>query len=120
MFQFKNNLLPQAFENSWFTNAEGLNSAHVISDVNVHKTNSFLRPNFQFILISKRNVLFYPYITMIEKKIKTNHPKTTSRRKQNKTEGNFELTSCKLKNKLFLLRKKQTIDIQRQKTAFEP
>jgi hypothetical protein len=26
------------------------------SDVNVHKTNSFLRPNFQFISISKRFV----------------------------------------------------------------
>jgi hypothetical protein len=27
------------------------------SDVNVHKTNSFLRPNFQLVSISKRNVL---------------------------------------------------------------
>jgi hypothetical protein len=42
------------------------------SDVNVHETNSFFRPNFQFVSISKRNVLFYPYITMIEMKIKTN------------------------------------------------
>jgi hypothetical protein len=41
-------------------------------DVNVHKTNSFLKLNFQFVSISKRNLLFYPYITMIETKIKTN------------------------------------------------
>jgi hypothetical protein len=42
------------------------------SDVNVNKTNSFLKPNFQFVSMSKRNVLFYPYITVIEMKIKTN------------------------------------------------
>jgi hypothetical protein len=42
------------------------------SDVNVHKTNSFLKLYFQFVSISKRNVLFYPYITMIEMKIKNN------------------------------------------------
>jgi hypothetical protein len=28
------------------------------SDVNVHKTNLFLRPNFQFVLISKQNKTF--------------------------------------------------------------
>jgi hypothetical protein len=28
----------------------------------VHKTNSLLRPNFQFVSISKRNDLFYPYV----------------------------------------------------------
>jgi hypothetical protein len=42
------------------------------SDVNMHKTNSFLKLNFQFVSISKRNELFYPYITMIETNIKTN------------------------------------------------
>jgi hypothetical protein len=42
------------------------------SDVNVHKTISFLKLNFQFVSISKRNEFFYPYITMIEMKIKTN------------------------------------------------
>jgi hypothetical protein len=51
------------------------------SDVNVHKTNLFLRPYFQFVSISKRNDLFYPYLTVIEMKIKTNlfknHKKTT-------------------------------------------
>jgi hypothetical protein len=44
----------------------------MVSDVNVHKTNLFLRPNFYFVSISKLNVLFYPYITVIEMKIKTN------------------------------------------------
>jgi hypothetical protein len=43
----------------------------VHSDVNVHETNSFFRPNFHFVSILKRNVLFYPYITMNEMKIKT-------------------------------------------------
>jgi hypothetical protein len=46
------------------------------SDVNVDKTNSFLMLNFQFVSISKRNVLFYPYITLIKMIIKTNCSKT--------------------------------------------
>jgi hypothetical protein len=56
------------------------------SDVNVHKTNSFLRLNFQFVSISKRNVLFYPYITVIEMKIKTNSFK--NQKNKNKTKRN--------------------------------
>jgi hypothetical protein len=47
----------------------------MISDVNVHKTNLFFRPNFQFVSISKRNVLFYSYITTNEMKIKTKKTK---------------------------------------------
>jgi hypothetical protein len=35
-------------------------------DVNVHKTNSFFRLNFQFVSISKRNVSFYSGIAVIE------------------------------------------------------
>jgi hypothetical protein len=42
------------------------------SYVNVHETNLFFGPNFQFVSISKENVLFYSYITMIKMKIKTN------------------------------------------------
>jgi predicted DNA-binding transcriptional regulator len=42
----------------------------VISDVNVHKTNSFLRLNFQFVLISKRNVIIYSWLVENERKIK--------------------------------------------------
>jgi hypothetical protein len=45
---------------------------NMTSDVNVHKTNSFLKLNFQFVPKLKRNVLFYPYITVIKTKIKTN------------------------------------------------
>jgi hypothetical protein len=41
------------------------------SDVNVHKTNSFLRANIQFVSISKRNEMFYAYFTVIEMRIKT-------------------------------------------------
>jgi hypothetical protein len=41
------------------------------SDVNVHKINSFLDPNFQFVSISKQNETFYASFTAIERKIKT-------------------------------------------------
>jgi hypothetical protein len=40
------------------------------SDVNVHKTNSFFKANFQFVSISKRNVVFYSYIALGESKIR--------------------------------------------------
>jgi hypothetical protein len=30
-------------------------------DVNVHKTNSFFIPDFQFVSISKRNVIIYSW-----------------------------------------------------------
>jgi hypothetical protein len=30
-----------------------------IRDVNVHKNNSFFKPSFQFVSISKRNVVIY-------------------------------------------------------------
>jgi hypothetical protein len=58
------------------------------SDVNVHKTNSFFRLNFQFVSISKRNVLFYSGIAVIERKLKaisfTKRVKIT-KAKQNET-----------------------------------
>jgi hypothetical protein len=57
-----------------------------ISDINVHETNSFFRPNFQFVSISKQNVLFYPYINMIEMKIKTNLFQTTKEKKTKQNE----------------------------------
>jgi hypothetical protein len=38
---------------------EGLKEDLMDSDVNVHKTNSFFRPDFQFVSISKRNVIIY-------------------------------------------------------------
>jgi hypothetical protein len=41
------------------------------SDVNVHKTNLFLNPNFQFVSISKQNETFYASFGVIERKIKT-------------------------------------------------
>jgi uncharacterized protein (DUF1800 family) len=40
------------------------------SDVNVHETNSFFKANFQFVSISKRNVVFYSYIALSESKIR--------------------------------------------------
>jgi hypothetical protein len=40
------------------------------SDVNVHKTNSFLRPNFQFVSISKLNVIIYSWLVKNEREIK--------------------------------------------------
>jgi ABC-type Na+ transport system ATPase subunit NatA len=93
------------------------NKIELISDVNLHKTNLFFRLNFQFVSISKRNILFYPYITVIEVKIKTNLFKNhKKKRKQNKMRGNFEFEKLKVKkNELFSLGKKQNIDILRQK-----
>jgi hypothetical protein len=41
------------------------------SNVNVYKTNSFFRPNLQFVSISKRNVLFYSHIAVIGSKKRT-------------------------------------------------
>jgi hypothetical protein len=41
-----------------------------VRDVNVHKTNSFFRLNFQFVSISKLNVLFYSCIAVIESQLK--------------------------------------------------
>jgi hypothetical protein len=58
------------------------------SDVIVHKTNLFLGPNFQFISISTRNVLFYSYFTVIKRKIKTvsiKNSKKIMKPEQNKT-----------------------------------
>jgi hypothetical protein len=43
----------------------------MISDVNVHKTNLFLDPNFQLVLITKRNETFYASFTVIKSKIQT-------------------------------------------------
>jgi hypothetical protein len=54
------------------------------SDVQVYKINSFLRPNFQFVSISKRNFLFYPYMTVIEMKIKTNSFKNLKKNAKSK------------------------------------
>jgi hypothetical protein len=38
-------------------------------DVNVHKTNSFFWPTFQFVSISKRNVFIYSWFFVNERKI---------------------------------------------------
>jgi hypothetical protein len=38
----------------------------MFSDVNVHKTKSFLRPKFQFVSISKRNVFFYTLVACLK------------------------------------------------------
>jgi hypothetical protein len=64
--------IPVQQEDSSETDFQDWRKLSRTSDVNVHETNSFFRPNFQFVSISKRNVLFYPYITMNEMKIKTN------------------------------------------------
>jgi hypothetical protein len=44
----------QSQNNNW-----GNRAAAMTSDVNVHKTNSFLRPYFQCVSISKQNERFY-------------------------------------------------------------
>jgi hypothetical protein len=43
---------------------------YVSRDVNVHKINSFLRPDFQFVSISKRNVIIYSWLVVNERRIK--------------------------------------------------
>jgi hypothetical protein len=42
----------------------------ISSDVNVHETNSFFKANFQFVSISKQNVVFYSYVALSESKIR--------------------------------------------------
>jgi hypothetical protein len=82
----------------------------------MHKTNSFLRHNFQFVSISKQNVWFYSYVTVIERKIKTVSIKNI--KKKTKPERNETNFLFKVKNELFSILKKQNIDIPRKKTNF--
>jgi hypothetical protein len=67
------------------------------SDVNVHETNSFFKANFQFVSISKRNVVFYSYIALSESKkrlISFKNFKEISKPKRNET--NFRVKVKKL------------------------
>jgi hypothetical protein len=60
----------------------------VSSDVNVHKTNSFFGPNFQFVSITKRYDLFYSFLAVIESKIRSisfNISKKITKPKRNET-----------------------------------
>jgi hypothetical protein len=76
-----------------------LNAIVEISDVNVHKTNSFFGPIFQFVSISKRSSSFYSYITMIESKIRPNSFNnskeiTKTKTKRNECSIQSKKTSC--------------------------
>jgi hypothetical protein len=73
-----------------------LTSLLITSDVTVHKTNSFLRPDFQF----KQNILLR-YITVIEMKIKLIRSKTTRKyQKPIETKGNFEFEKLEVKKRI--------------------
>jgi hypothetical protein len=68
-----------------------------ISDVNVHKTNSFFKANFQFVSISKRNVVFYSYINLSESKIRPisfKNFKEISKPKRNEFSSQSKKTNC--------------------------
>jgi hypothetical protein len=66
------------------------------SDVNVHKTNSFFRLNFQFISISKRNVWFYSGIAVIESQLKAiSFTKCEKKTKAKRNETYFWVNSKK-------------------------
>jgi hypothetical protein len=72
----------------------------------VHKTNSFLDPNFQFVSISKQNETFYASFGVIERKIKTVLIKNCE--KITKLEQNETYFWVKVK---FSILKRQNVDI---------
>jgi hypothetical protein len=87
------------------------------SDVNVHKINLFLRPNFQFVSISKQNETFYAYFTVIERKIKSASFKY--RKKKTKLEGNKTYFGINvLKQIVFDTKLTETLTFQETKINF--
>jgi hypothetical protein len=67
----------------------------VNSDVNVHETNSLFKANFQFVSISKRNVVFYSHISLRESKIRPISFKNFKEISKPKTKRNEFLSQSK-------------------------